>query len=297
MTTDATDEIIKLEGTIKTTKYFAIAFVIIIPTIYILWFNILNEQPLSKDSSIWGTFGDFMGGVLNPVVALLAFYWLTKSVLIQKTELASTQKILKETEDAQRKQALTQEKKRFEDTFYSLLNQFNSIFDQLNQFNIKKSTAQDSSIIRELHSKVFDASFNTSSHTIKIHREADIFGHYFRILYQMLKYILLNHKLTYPPMDFKEAIKADVSPTEKLYSNIIRSFLNGEVVRLLAVDCMVDEGHDFYKFKQLIERYSLLKHIKFKGIPCLENIIKEYNISAFGENSEVKAFLSSEEAR
>ena len=98
-------------------------------------------------------------------------------------------------------------------------------------------------------------------------------------------------------MDFEEAIKADVSPTEKLYSNIIRSFLNGEVVRLLAVDCKVDEGHDFYKFKLLIERYSLLKHIKFKDIPYLKDIIKEYDISAFGENSEVKAFLSSEEAR
>ena len=138
MTNDATDEIIKLERTIKTTKFFAIAFVIIIPTIYILWFNILNEQPLSKDSSIWGTFGDFMGGVLNPVVALLAFYWLTKSVLIQKTELAATQEILRETGEAQKQQVITQEKKRFEDTFYSLLNQFNSIFDQLNQFNIKK---------------------------------------------------------------------------------------------------------------------------------------------------------------
>lgn len=45
----------------------------------------------------WGTFGDYIGGVMNPLVALAALYWLTRSVSIQKQELAETRKELAET--------------------------------------------------------------------------------------------------------------------------------------------------------------------------------------------------------
>ena len=88
----------------------AFSLIALIPTVYLVWFYFINNLPLSTDSSIWGTFGDFIGGILNPLIALLAFYWLTQSVLIQKTELSETQKVLKETEKAQKEQALTQGK-------------------------------------------------------------------------------------------------------------------------------------------------------------------------------------------
>lgn len=53
----------------------------------------------------WGAFGDFMGGLLNPAVAFAAFYWLTQSVKLQKTELAETRKALEESAVAQQLQA------------------------------------------------------------------------------------------------------------------------------------------------------------------------------------------------
>lgn len=52
----------------------------------------------------WGAFGDFMGGLLNPAVAFAAFYWLTQSVKLQKTELTETRKILDVTAKAQEEQ-------------------------------------------------------------------------------------------------------------------------------------------------------------------------------------------------
>lgn len=91
-------EISDLAKSIKRAKILAFSLIALIPMVYLIWFYFINDLPLSTDSSIWGTFGDFIGGILNPLIALLAFYWLTQSVLIQKTELSETQKVLKETE-------------------------------------------------------------------------------------------------------------------------------------------------------------------------------------------------------
>lgn len=99
-----------LAKTIKRSKIFAFFLIVAVPATYLTWFYFINRQGFSTDSSMWGTFGDFVGGLLNPLIALLAFYWLTQSVLIQKTELSETQNVLRETEKAQREQALTQEK-------------------------------------------------------------------------------------------------------------------------------------------------------------------------------------------
>ncbi|MFC3359026.1 hypothetical protein ACFSKY_13560 [Azotobacter chroococcum] len=66
-----------------------------------------NDQQLSTDAGLWGTFGDFVGGLINPLIAYFAFYWLTQSVLIQKTELSETKDALIAAQLAQQEQAST----------------------------------------------------------------------------------------------------------------------------------------------------------------------------------------------
>lgn len=68
---------------------------------YIVWFWLVKQQPLSESGSTWGTFGDFLGGVLNPVVAYAAFYWLTQSVRLQKQELSETRRALQDAAASQ----------------------------------------------------------------------------------------------------------------------------------------------------------------------------------------------------
>jgi large-conductance mechanosensitive channel len=45
---------------------------------------------LSKDTGSWGTFGDYIGGILNPVIAAFAFYLIAKTYELQKRELEVT---------------------------------------------------------------------------------------------------------------------------------------------------------------------------------------------------------------
>ncbi len=99
------DSLATIEKSIRTAQKIAIGLIISIPTAYIFWFWGINDSSLSVKSGDWGTFGDFVGGVLNPVIAFFAFYWLTKSVHYQKEELSETRQALSEAKDAQKEQA------------------------------------------------------------------------------------------------------------------------------------------------------------------------------------------------
>lgn len=70
--------------------------------LYAMAFFTLKDFPRSLDAEKWGQFGDFIGGLMNPLVAFAAFYWLTRSVKLQKQELAATRAELRVANAAQK---------------------------------------------------------------------------------------------------------------------------------------------------------------------------------------------------
>lgn len=83
---------------------FAISVVLLAVLAYMLWFGVFNPGKISKDPAVWGQLGDYVGGIANPLIAFLALYWLTQSVLLQRKELQETKDALKESAEAQAKQ-------------------------------------------------------------------------------------------------------------------------------------------------------------------------------------------------
>lgn len=65
---------------------------------YFARFCIFLKLPISTSQGDWGTFGDYVGGVLNPIYAFLAFAGVIYTVLLQKDqiELMKTQQKLSE---------------------------------------------------------------------------------------------------------------------------------------------------------------------------------------------------------
>lgn len=96
----------------KISNWRLLLFVLAIslPALYFWYFGMHLKQEAAIDASKWGEFGDFFGGILNPLVAFAAFYWLTKSVKLQKTELEAARKILADTSKAQNEAAQAQAK-------------------------------------------------------------------------------------------------------------------------------------------------------------------------------------------
>ena len=68
--------------------------------IYIYKFH----YPLSETHADWGTFGDYFGGILNPVIAAFAFWLIAKTYELQKRELEATRSLLEVSTDAQKNQ-------------------------------------------------------------------------------------------------------------------------------------------------------------------------------------------------
>ncbi|MDB0034771.1 putative phage abortive infection protein [bacterium] len=243
------------------------------------WFYFTNNYSLALDSSVWGTFGDFFGGVLNPLIASIAFYWITVSVWTQKTELEETKKALVD-------QSVTQEKMRFEDTFFSLLEQHNKILEQLNVTEIINNRVSKS-YVEKMTRAIIDSSLPVIDAKSKLHEEFNSScGHYFRVLYQLLKLIAVNYKdnLISPKFSCDEINNSPITDGEKFYSNIVRSFISFDMAKLLAVNCVCESQDDtYYRYRLLIERYNFLEHMPIDN-QIMEGATENYDESVFGES-------------
>lgn len=87
---------------IKTKKVVAVLFGI---GLVVLGFYLYKfHHGLSNDNGDWGTFGDYVGGILNPVIAGFAFYLIAKTYELQKTELEATRSLLEVSTKVQKEQ-------------------------------------------------------------------------------------------------------------------------------------------------------------------------------------------------
>ncbi|HCA5144383.1 TPA: putative phage abortive infection protein, partial [Acinetobacter baumannii] len=89
----------KIDQDINSHRELVIFLIIVVILAYIA--IAANKISISESLEKWGTFGDFIGGILNPIFGLFAFYWLTYSVRLQIKELKETREELKKAADAQ----------------------------------------------------------------------------------------------------------------------------------------------------------------------------------------------------
>lgn len=74
-------------------------------TVVVFGFYFFNfHGRLSDENEVWGTFGDYVGGILNPLIAAFAFILIAKTYELQKIELEATRSLLKVSTDDQKNQ-------------------------------------------------------------------------------------------------------------------------------------------------------------------------------------------------
>lgn len=101
-------------------------------------FNFRNYE-ISGNPESWGQLGDYLGGVLNPLVAAAALIYLIRTFELQKTELRETRDALKESAsaqqdlcDQQKRNVEVQEKKINIDSISARISSINTDLRQLN---------------------------------------------------------------------------------------------------------------------------------------------------------------------
>jgi large-conductance mechanosensitive channel len=107
---------IKAESNGINTKWVLLTLISVVLIVIVFYFVNFNShllkgqawwgifQNFSNNTGTWGAFGDYVGGILNPVIAAFAFYLIAKTYELQKRELEATRSLLEVSTDAQQSQ-------------------------------------------------------------------------------------------------------------------------------------------------------------------------------------------------
>ncbi|MEQ9920249.1 putative phage abortive infection protein [Pectobacterium brasiliense] len=264
------------ENGIKSTSslnriLFKILMYAVLSAVFLLVINVLLIT--LADTEKGGVFGDFMGGVLNPILTFFTLFGLIATIVIQRQELRLARIEYEKTADALSTQAV-------ETTFFNILDLHHKIVDNIkvdiNDISQKSATEKFLSeiILKQKNisrKSVFEGrgafeeilsilSFNSSSPQEVVERYKSIqndnnhvLGHYFRNLYQALKVI----------DGYDENILS--KKQKRKYSSILRAQLSTKELALLFINCLEDVS-DKGQFKNLIIEYAMLEHLPIKKI-------------------------------
>ena len=120
------------DSLIKGILIIATMIIILVLALYIFNFD---TKKFADSNEIWGQFGDYVGGTLNPALSFLALIALLYTIKLQSRglrlstlELEATRKELSETKDIHRKQSLIMDEQskqiivdNFESTYFKLI--------------------------------------------------------------------------------------------------------------------------------------------------------------------------------
>lgn len=224
-----------------------------------------------------GVFGDFLGGILNPILTFFTLFGLIATIVIQRQELRLARHEYEKAADALSAQAI-------ETTFFNILDLHHKIVDNLKvdleelsyrseaekalkgvaasiintqlgvnaSFSAPKGKVEGRAVFEEIlaflsiEAKSPEDALERYKNIQKNHNH--ILGHYFRNLYQALKIIdgYEENKLT--------------SEEKRKYSSILRAQLSTKELALLFVNCL--EGvSDSGQFKNLLIEFQMLEHL------------------------------------
>jgi hypothetical protein len=220
----------------------------------------------SKSPDAWGQFGDYIGGLLNPLVALCALVALVVSIQLQKVELAATRSELASAKEAAEEQALTARLQRREERFFDVLRLYQ---ETLRSVAFERSTANGplsffgksafqfiassqlrtaagGGVVNALPSLLRERTDMTAADEQKILKALEdwspLLDHYFRVIFLLLR----EAEPTLGDEHFR-------------YVKYLRAQLSRDELQLLTLNMIFDaEGK---KMIPWAEKYGLLKHL------------------------------------
>jgi hypothetical protein len=248
---------------------------------------------LSENQSDWGDFGSYIGGTVGAAFAFGSFFALLYTVVLQKQELATAINVLEDSAKSHRMQVENHKAQKFETTFYSLLELHNQAIKELN--------IQDDDFDKYLKDLNNESTSNEGSNYNLDKRQECILesvelSQYFRILYQLLKYIAKNN-VKNANNEFSDLSLLDrrsideYENEEKMYASLVRSFVPVKILPVLALNCIPSYKGltNLKKFNSLLERYSFLEHMRLDHLSLNMStflILDKYSY-AMGENQGI----------
>ncbi|MDO5357443.1 MAG: putative phage abortive infection protein [Conchiformibius sp.] len=300
-------------------------FIICIPIgFYITFFW---NTSISQDAGNWGTFGDYFGGTLNPILGFISFMALLYTIKLQRDsielqnqelqatreELAKSAKAQEASEKALAEQSNIFRQQQFETTFFSMLAHLHQLAAALPQEKIIENKLIQTPVQYGLYSLnnaldgkiplihfLKNIDFIPDPSYIHIYekqrKEKECIEEMQNFIdsnypnwnqFSLFLYEILKLIRTLSP------IKSDSCSTEeKRYSNIVRASTHPNMLQILAITTHRTDKESYMEYTELLERYAFLETMPFKihdyFRPPLLACIFLYQAKAFGNSEYLK---------
>lgn len=246
---------------------------------------LFNTPPDKESQELWGVFGDSFGA-LNTLFSGLAFTGIIVSIFLQSIELKETRNEIKNQGKQFEAQTEALNKQVFENTFFQLIHLHNEIIqsisvghpgEKIGRWETSSGRAAfkelyvgkfgEGMFIHELGISEGEVPKDTDGYYTLFHEKyGNQLGHYFRNIYQILKFIE----------------KSNVKD-KKFYSNLLRAQLSSYELALLFFNCLSELGNE--EFKPLVEKFEFFEHLPWMDFMSEEDI-KMYSIQAYGKTNK-----------
>lgn len=215
------------------------------------WVGANNKQAFIER----GPWGDFFGGVANPILTFLTFICVLGTLYLQHQELGLSRKELSRSAKALEKQNESTEEQKKQNIFFQMLSLHNQIIE-----SIDLHTAQNKTLIakgRDCFSRFYTRLAESYQAEVRKGQYSDLeciqrayrtfwnkhqleLGHYFRFLYRMI---------IFTDQEFRQ---------NDYYMGILRAQISDQELLLLFYNTLTPQGE---AFKPLIEKWALFDNL------------------------------------
>jgi len=289
----------------KISFYTTLAWILIAIGAIVALVPAIWSDAISSDTNPLSVLGDFWSGSVASIWSLAGLFFIYVAFLGQKQQLLNQQleimhsqlelKYTREELAGQREEMASQnstlKQQKFENTFFNLLSLHHQIVSNIDE--IEERSAQKSVLYNPIKDEpiqyivirgrdVFKSAYqrfqDALEHNDRNHHDVYMeeyekvqtdFGHYFRNLYRIIKFI----DGTIFTKNSDENYKAQYQ-----YTSMVRAQLSDYELLWLFYNCLSDNGIE--KFKPLVEKYCLFKNIPKDKIHD-QKIISQYVKNAF----------------
>lgn len=228
-----------------------ILLIILVPiTLLVIIFGLidwLSEIPklAKEDQSIvnYGYLGSFLSGTLGVIITTGSLIFLAQTLNFERKK---------------------SDQENFDNKFFLMLERLENIKDKIDE-TIKNKILDEINKVSEISVK------ETLEKSKKIiHKYNSEVGHYYRMLYQILKMIDQNEGKV---SNFKGGGVA-------YYTNILRATLDFKLTQILAINTYFSKNFDpeYEKYAYYIRKYNFLEHMPFS---ILENRVSDSLLSVY----------------
>lgn len=224
--------IITFINTNPITTLFLVCLVITVPITILFFCNQVYDIELTLATDIFGQYGDFFGGVIGSTISIFLLYLTLKSQLKESSRNSQTFKI-----------------QQLNETFFYLLNQYNTIIANLKCADNEKKHGKEA-----LHHYLNQIRNNDDN--LSISRKKAI--SYFQEFYSSHpSFAPIYYRTLYRILDTIEKSEID-DKVKSQYVKLIRAQLTDSELVFIRYNAMTKIGKKMIDF---INKYNLLKHL------------------------------------